>query len=189
MASTRFYIGASHAQRAAVFRGRVSRHRSLGRAEPYSRRTGCISDLGAVGCGIFDGRDVCSPLHLLMNASFVVQGLGMLVGALLLELGAAVRRCPARCAGTAGAPGRRAPVRGCLGVRSSPLPRAPAPSSWGWCRRTRGPAGTDAGAVMYFVGRSACLLLLGWLWLRQTPLGWLILACGGVSFAALVRAG
>lgn len=41
--------------------------------EPYDRRTGLISDLGAVNCGVFDGRHVCSPLHGLMNASFVVQ--------------------------------------------------------------------------------------------------------------------
>ena len=45
-----------------------------------------------------------------------------------------------------------------------------------------------AGAVMYFIAGAAALLLLGVLWLRQTPLGWFILACGGVSAAALVTA-
>jgi hypothetical membrane protein len=44
--------------------------------EPYSWVDNNISDLGAVGCGPWegDGRYVCSPLHAWMNASFVAQG-------------------------------------------------------------------------------------------------------------------
>ena len=34
------------------------------------------------------------------------------------------------------------------------------------------------GAVMYFLAGAAALLVLGILWLRQTPLGWFILVCG-----------
>jgi len=32
-------------------------------------------------------------------------------------------------------------------------------------------------------------VLLGWLWLRQTPLSWLIAACGVVSLGALITGG
>ena len=52
---------------------------------PYSWRLNAISDLGAVNCGPFDGsRLVCSPQHGLMNASLIVLGLCMTVGAVLL---------------------------------------------------------------------------------------------------------
>ena len=89
--STRFYAGALALL--SVLQYFVAEAAVIGAwagQQPYSRRTGYISDLGAVGCGVFDGRDVCSPAHVLMNASFVVQGIGMMVGALLLEFGAAV---------------------------------------------------------------------------------------------------
>ena len=39
------------------------------------------------------------------------------------------------------------------------------------------------GAIMYFAAGGLALVLLGWLWLRQTPLSWPILACGVVSLA------
>jgi hypothetical membrane protein len=52
---------------------------------PYDRRTYYISDLGALHCGIVDGRDVCSPWHTAMNVSFVVQGLLIGGGAILLR--------------------------------------------------------------------------------------------------------
>lgn len=50
---------------------------------PYSWRLNAISDLGATGCGQFDGRMMCSPLHGLMNASLIGLGLAMAVGAAL----------------------------------------------------------------------------------------------------------
>ena len=50
---------------------------------PYSWRLNAISDLGATGCGQFDGRLVCSPLHGLMNASFILLGLCMTIGSVL----------------------------------------------------------------------------------------------------------
>lgn len=50
----------------------------------YDWRLNAISDLGAVGCGVFDERYVCSPSHLLMNGSLVLLGLTMAVGSLLL---------------------------------------------------------------------------------------------------------
>src|SRR5918998_939919 len=53
--------------------------------EPYSWVDNNISDLGAVGCGPWegDGRYVCSPLHAWMNASFVAQGVLLAAGLLL----------------------------------------------------------------------------------------------------------
>jgi hypothetical membrane protein len=46
-----------------------------------------------------------------------------------------------------------------------------------------------AGALMYFLAGAAALLVLGLLWVNQTPLGWFILVCGVVSAAALVTGG
>src|SRR6476661_3211462 len=95
VATTRFYLGAL--AKLSVLQYFVAEAAVIGAwaaPERYSRRTGYISDLGALRCGEFSGRDVCSPAHLLMNASFVVQGIGMMVGALLLSsavLGVAAR--------------------------------------------------------------------------------------------------
>lgn len=50
----------------------------------YSWRFNVISDLGNTGCGHYSGRFVCSPLHELMNTSFVLLGLTMLSGAGLI---------------------------------------------------------------------------------------------------------
>lgn len=47
----------------------------------YSYAENYISDLGVSVCGtIYDGRAICSPLHALMNAGFVFQGV-MFLGA------------------------------------------------------------------------------------------------------------
>jgi Protein of unknown function (DUF998) len=156
---------------------------------PYDRRTGFISDLGALHCGVHEGRNVCSPLHLLMNLSFIEQGLGMLVGALLLS--SALLRIAAR-------PGVRLAVgshRGTPGLTAL------------WARLLTGISGAGtvvvglvpedagllllhlAGALMFFIGGAFALLLFGVLWLRQTPLGWFILACGAVSLGALITGG
>jgi hypothetical membrane protein len=50
---------------------------------PYSWRLNAISDLGAVGCGHFDDRMMCSPLHGLMNVSLIALGLAMVIGSAL----------------------------------------------------------------------------------------------------------
>jgi hypothetical protein len=46
-----------------------------------------------------------------------------------------------------------------------------------------------AGAVTYFLSGGAALVVLGTLWLRQTPLGWFVLVCGLVSLLALATGG
>lgn len=157
--------------------------------EPYDRRTGYISDLGAIHCGIHEGRDVCSPLHAVMNASFVVQGLGMLMGALLLS---SALLCVAARPGVrlAFGPGHRVPWFTALTARvltflagAGTIIVGVVPEDAGWF------AVHLTGAVLYFAAGAIALLVLGRLWLRQTPLSWFILACGAVSFAALVIGG
>lgn len=50
----------------------------------YSLVRNTISDLGNSSCGVFGGHSLCSPLHTLMNASFLYLGLTMIAGSLLL---------------------------------------------------------------------------------------------------------
>jgi hypothetical membrane protein len=47
---------------------------------PHSFKNHYISDLGNTVCGMYAGLAVCSPLHPLMNASFVVFGVTMAAG-------------------------------------------------------------------------------------------------------------
>lgn len=61
---------------------------------PYSWSQHMISDLGAVTCGVYPPsgiqlpggvRTICSPWHVLMNSTLVLQGLLIIGGALLLR--------------------------------------------------------------------------------------------------------
>jgi hypothetical membrane protein len=52
---------------------------------PYSLTRDTISDLGNTACGTFNSRPVCSPLHGLMNASFIVLGIAMTAGSILIS--------------------------------------------------------------------------------------------------------
>lgn len=52
---------------------------------PYDPVRNAISDLGAIGCGAFSGRQVCSPWHAAANISWVLTGVTMAAGALLLR--------------------------------------------------------------------------------------------------------
>jgi hypothetical membrane protein len=189
VASTRFYLGAL--AKLSVLQYFVAEAAVIGAwtgAAPYSRRSGYISDLGAVGCGDFGGRDVCSPAHLLMNASFVVQGLGMIVGALLLS---AALLCTAAQPGMRVVPGAagRMPWIAALAARVFTGVAGIGTVVVGFVPEDAGSAWHGVGAVLYFAAGSLALLLLGWLWLRQTPLGWFVLACGLVSLVALVTGG
>lgn len=41
----------------------------------YSYVANYISDLGVAQCGVMpDGRDLCSPLHAVMNGGFMIEG-------------------------------------------------------------------------------------------------------------------
>lgn len=50
----------------------------------YSWAHHLISDLGNTACGPYSGRYVCSPEHGLMNASFILLGITMAIGSLLI---------------------------------------------------------------------------------------------------------
>ena len=52
---------------------------------PYSLTQNTISDLGNTVCGTYGERLVCSPLHTLMNVSFVILGCLMIAGSVLLS--------------------------------------------------------------------------------------------------------
>ncbi|SDS95571.1 DUF998 domain-containing protein [Microlunatus soli] len=56
---------------------------------PYSMIDNYVSDLGAVDCGSVSvgiyRAQVCSPLHGFMNAGFVLTGVGIVLGTLLLR--------------------------------------------------------------------------------------------------------
>ena len=58
---------------------------SLRWSPPYSLGRNTISDLGNTACARFNGRNICSPLHLLMNLSFVVLGVTMIFGSILIR--------------------------------------------------------------------------------------------------------
>lgn len=211
VASTRFYIGAL--AKLSVLQYFVAETAVIGSwaaPEPYSRRTGYISDLGALGCGVFADREVCSPAHVLMNASFVVQGLGMAIGALLLG---SILLCTAARSGVrlgsgrgpGSAPGlgpwrgrragrrtgRRTPWAAAVATVARVLTFAAGFGTVvvGLVPEDAGSVWHVVGAVTYFAAGSFALLLLGGLWLRQTPLGWFILICGAVSLAALTTGG
>lgn len=62
---------------------------------PYSLARDTISDLGNTACGTFNARPVCSPLHELMNASFIVLGVAMTAGSILIYRQSAAGRAAA----------------------------------------------------------------------------------------------
>jgi hypothetical membrane protein len=148
--------------------------------QPYSRRVNVISDLGAAHCGVYDGRNVCSPLNWLMNISFVVQGLALVLGAILLST--AVFRFGA-------VPG------------AGPSER---PSAWATTTRVLvglsgfgvmlvGIAPEDVnfilhygGAASYFVGGALALVMLSWSWRGRQRISWFLLLCGALSLIATV---
>lgn len=53
----------------------------------YSLAANTISDLGNTACGLYAGRIICSPLHSLMNASFITLGATMAIGSALIYHG------------------------------------------------------------------------------------------------------
>jgi hypothetical membrane protein len=53
----------------------------------FSLINNTISDLGNTVCGRYDERYVCSPDHGLMNTSFIVVGLTIIIGGLLFAYG------------------------------------------------------------------------------------------------------
>ncbi|MFI5275581.1 MAG: DUF998 domain-containing protein, partial [Candidatus Saccharimonadales bacterium] len=50
----------------------------------YSLAHNTISDLGNTSCSAFNNRPICSPLHLIMNVSFIILGITLVAGSMLL---------------------------------------------------------------------------------------------------------
>lgn len=50
----------------------------------YSITQNTISDLGNTACGMYGARYICSPLHGLMNGSFILLGIFMMMGSVLI---------------------------------------------------------------------------------------------------------
>ncbi|MEW1807402.1 DUF998 domain-containing protein [Arthrobacter sp. SLBN-53] len=187
VASTRHYIGAwAVLSVLQYFLAEAVVAMAWAGPRPYDLRTGYISDLGALRCGIYLGRDVCSPLNWLMNASFVVQGLGLLVGAILLTSG--LLRVAAR-PGTRVDWSRRKPWLAAAAVRLLTGAAGVGTVVVGLVPEDAGSPWHYAGAVMYFAAGGAALVVLGILWLRKTGMAWFLLVCGGVSLAALTTGG
>ncbi|OFI39178.1 hypothetical protein BIU82_15020 [Arthrobacter sp. SW1] len=151
----------------------------------YDRRSHVISDLGAAHCGPFNGYEVCSPLNWLMNASFVLQGVAMVLGAVLLSsplLSVAaqpgervVRRGPGRIPWLAAGAFRALVLLG--GVGQAVVGLVPEDTFLAWHL---------TGAGFYFIAAPLALLLLGLVWLRRTSMSWLVLLFGLVSLGATV---
>ena len=130
---------------------------TVGFAGRYSYRTNYISDLGAIHCG-----QVCSHWHALMNTSFVLQGICIAGGALLL---------PRRIAGNlSGLAARLFLLIAACGVLLVGL--TPEDTN----RRMH-----IHGALLNFVGSSLGLLLLGIAFLR---LGSAFKRVAGIALAA-----
>lgn len=51
----------------------------------YNYAFNFISDLGAPDCSTFQGREICSPLHTVMNAGFIAQGALFVIASVLLQ--------------------------------------------------------------------------------------------------------
>ncbi|MDN5667084.1 DUF998 domain-containing protein [Arthrobacter russicus] len=145
----------------------------------YSPIFNVISDLGAAHCGIYNGRSVCSPLNWVMNGSFVLQGLGMLLGGLLLSstlLGVAAHFHGAE------PPQLRAAhwVRGFLvvcGIGVMAVGIFP--------EDTIGPL-HYLGAALFFVCGSIAQFLLWWIWYRRSWSSWILLLSGIVAVVATI---
>ena len=52
---------------------------------PYNWLRDAISDLGNTACGVYSDHYVCSPMHSIMNASFISLGMAMLIGSVLIS--------------------------------------------------------------------------------------------------------
>jgi hypothetical membrane protein len=53
-------------------------------SKPYSLSKNTISDLGNTACAVYGKNFVCSPLHSLMNVSFIILGCTMIAGEVLI---------------------------------------------------------------------------------------------------------
>jgi hypothetical membrane protein len=145
---------------------------------PYSRRFNYISDLGALHCGVYAGRDVCSPLHVVMNVSFVLQGVAMIIGALFLN--AAVFRVAARLI----LPAVAAHPLWTLVTRALIVIAGIGIAAVGIVPEDLNPPLHYIAAVMFFVAGGISPLAAAWTWRTVSRVSLVLLACGLVSLIA-----
>ena len=156
---------------------------------PYSLSENFISDLGALRCEPHSGRSVCSPLNWLMDGSFVLQGLGMILAALLITssvLCVAARHAPARSSAPVGPSPAEAfaatAVRVLLGLSGAGLVVV------GLVPEDTIAALHLTAAGFYFGGSSLALVVLGVQWLGRTSAGWAVLVLGAIAAIATIVA-
>jgi hypothetical membrane protein len=135
-------------------------------AFPYSLSRNTISDLGNTACGLYGSRLVCSPLHGVMDASFVVLGLTMVLGSAFLVQ--QVAPAPGTTTGLALMAGAGI---GVILVGLFPENRVPAIH------------GTGAG-ISFLLG-NAGIIVLGWSLTLPVPLRACSFLAGGVALLAL----
>jgi hypothetical membrane protein len=136
----------------------------------YSLAHNYISDLGAVNCGEYAGRFVCSPWHLVFDGSIVVLGVLLILGTLLLT-----SAFPARATRTVGLGLLVIAAIGSIGVGLSPEDVDLAVHS--------------ASALTAFLAGNVALIVLGLAMFRDTRWGGFrafSVICGLVGFVALV---
>lgn len=137
----------------------------------YSPIFNVISDLGAVNCGVYSGRFVCSPLNWVMNGSFVLQGLGMLLGGLLLSsslLGVAAHFHDSE----------PPQVRAAHWVRGLLVASGLGVMAVGFAPEDTIGVVHYLGAGLFFVCGSIAQFLLWWIWYRRSWSSWILLLCG-----------
>ncbi|MFE4198019.1 hypothetical protein ACFRJ9_19360 [Paenarthrobacter sp. NPDC056912] len=159
----------------------------------YDRRDHVISDLGAATCGPFNGYEVCSPLNWLINISFVLQGVAMVLGAVLVNT--AVLSIAAEPGARVITP--RMASRGLRSPEAVPWLAAGAVrvlifvAGIGQAMVGLVPEDTDlalhlVGAGMYFIAGPLSLAILGLVWRGHTPMSWLVLLFGAVSLGTTI---
>jgi hypothetical membrane protein len=129
----------------------------------YSWHLDAISDLGATSCGQFDGRNVCSPLHGLMNASLILLGLSMAIGSALMYQ--ELRRSPAGFS-----------LMGAAGVGAILVGLFPENTIY-WAH--------IAGADLAFLVGNIALIVFGFSLRLSRWFGWYSIASGVVALVAL----
>lgn len=151
-----------------------------GGPSPYSLSENLISDLGALHCSLHGDRTVCSPLNWLMDGSFVLQGIGMIIAAILIT--SSVLSVAAH--GTDSVSGTMAAtvVRILFGLAGVGLIVV------GLVPEDTLAAVHLTAAGFYFGGGSLALVVLGGQWLGKTSAGWWVLGLGLVALVTTVVA-
>ena len=79
LAAATFVVGA------AIYLAAEAITAAAWKSPSYSYADNWISDLGSATAGVFQGRELNSPLHVVMNSGFIVQGILFGIATLLLS--------------------------------------------------------------------------------------------------------